>query len=237
MPGPPFLGSSGPTDSKWVAREFAKMQRQIDELRSARSLENATIGRGGLLVTDGSTGAQTAAAAQLAADQTTYNAKGGAIMVADAGGVVWDSFRDLQIPRAWTENIGSLNFTSSFTEYMGTQVIAVPYGMTQVTLIMNVSAGETLSSGTGNISVAPVLHQLDSGSTVLQDGIGVYVNSGTAAGPIVSFSFASIQGALATGCTQLQIGVSVADGISGGSRSPNSGSWQGTCFAMFSRGF
>jgi regulator of extracellular matrix RemA (YlzA/DUF370 family) len=237
MPGP-FLGSSTPTDSNWIARDLAKMQRQIDELRSARSLENATIGRGGLVVTDGSSAAQTAAAAQLASDQATYGAKGGSIMVADAGGVIWDSFRDLSISRAWIENIGSLNFTSSFTEYMGTQTIAVPYGMTQVTLTINVAAGETLSSGTGNLSVAPVIHQLDGSGALLQDGTGNYINSGTASGPIVSFSFASVQSALAPGCAQMQMGVSVADGISGGgARSANSGNWQGACLAVFSRGF
>lgn len=236
MPGP-FMGSSTPTDAKWIARELASLRREINELRSARSLENATVGRGGLVVTDGSTAAQTAAAAQLASDQATYGAKGGSIMVADSGGVIWDSFRDLMIPRAWTENIGSLNFTSSFTEYMGSQAIPVPYGMTQVTLYINVSAGETLSSGTGNLSVAAVLHQLDGSGTVLQDSAGVAINSGTAAGPIVSFSFASVQGTLTAGCAQLQIGVSVADAVSGATRSANSGNWQGACIAMFSRGF
>lgn len=233
----PFLGSSTPIDAKWVGREFDRMQRQIDELRAARTLENAEIGRGGLAVTDGTQAASTAASDQARTDQQN-GAKGGSIMVADSGGVIWDSFRDLAIPRAWTEQVGSLDFTSSFTEYMGTQLIPVPYGMSQVTLVMNVAAGETLTAGTGNLSVAPVLHQLDASSTVVSDGTGTYINSGSASGPIVSFSFASVQGALATGCTQLQIGVSVADVLGGGAtRGAATGNWHGICFAMFSRGF
>ena len=233
MPGP-HLGSASTPDTSWIAKKFADLERQVSELRAARTLENAQVGRGGLVVTDDTLAASTAAAAQLASDQAN-GAKGGSILVADSGGVIWDSFRDLGVPRAWIESVSNLNFTGSFTEYMGTQFIPVPYGMIYMTLIINVAAGETLASGNGSISVAPVLHQLDASNTVINDATGVYINSGVGSGAVVSFSFASVQAALTPGCTQLQLGVSVADAITG-TRSANSGNWQGTCFALFTRG-
>lgn len=233
MPGP-HLGSGLTPDASWIAKDLADIERELSELRAARTLENAQVGRGGLVVTDDTTAASTAAATQLASDKAN-GAKGGSILVADSGGVIWDSFRDLAIPRAWLENSTGLNYTGSATEYMGSQLIPVPYGMSTVTLTGKVSAGETLSSGTGSISVAAVLRQLDASGTTLQDNTGTAITSGAGSGPIVTFAFAALEAAIHPGCTQFQLGVSVQDAISG-TRSPNSGDWQGTCFALFSRG-
>jgi hypothetical protein len=50
----PTLGMGMPPDDSWIARELKDLQRQIVELRAARTLEAATIGAGGITVDGGS---------------------------------------------------------------------------------------------------------------------------------------------------------------------------------------
>ena len=50
----PRLGMGMPPDDSWVGRRLDDLQRQLNELRAARTLEAATIGKGGLTIAGGS---------------------------------------------------------------------------------------------------------------------------------------------------------------------------------------
>lgn len=60
MTGPPQLGQGMPEDASWIARRFEDLQRQVNELRSARGLEAATIGEGGVNIQGGALNIYTA---------------------------------------------------------------------------------------------------------------------------------------------------------------------------------
>src|SRR5579872_3842369 len=51
--GSPHLGMGMPTNSAWIADTFRDMQRQITELRAARTLDASTISPGGTLTIEG----------------------------------------------------------------------------------------------------------------------------------------------------------------------------------------
>lgn len=51
LPGTP--ASTIPPGDDWIARRLRDLQRQVDELKTARSLESSTIGRAGITVSGG----------------------------------------------------------------------------------------------------------------------------------------------------------------------------------------
>lgn len=211
QPGSP--GSQLPPGPDALVRRMRELEQRLSTLEHQRSLESATIGKGGLTVQDN-----------------------GSIRVIDTGGTIWDSDRDLSVPVGWTAQVGGLNFTGAWVNYMDSTILDIPYGMTRITIMINAMAGETLggSPGVGSLSVSSAIEWFDAAGVSLSVGGGIAVNSGQSQIP-VAYSFTTLQATLPANFRKFRIGASVADSIGTSTRVAGSGNWAAAVLAVFSR--
>lgn len=120
------------TDPGWIGRRFRRIERELQELRSAKNLQAASVGAGGVTVRDG-----------------------GDFQILDADGNVVFSAKDGPIRTWWQQ--GDLPATTfpdgGWNEYL-VAVIPVPLGYSTAIVQLFVSAGGTFTSS-GNVGVQP----------------------------------------------------------------------------------
>jgi hypothetical protein len=121
------------SDIGWIKRRIGELDRKIERLGAARRLESASIGAGGLHV------------------------RGGDIFLDDTNGVtLWKASEDpIKTRGAWASDSG-LSIPTTWTQ-IGLASAPVPAEFVGIGhFLVNVSAGDTMSSGTGSISVQPL---------------------------------------------------------------------------------
>lgn len=121
-------------DEGWINRKFADLQRQLNELRAAKRLQAATIGKGGLTVKDG-----------------------GNITILDGAGVeVWSALDGPIKSFSHAQSLDSPGLTSSWAEYL-TYTVPIPSGFTSCMISLFTSTGATAAvGGTINVGTRPV---------------------------------------------------------------------------------
>lgn len=119
----------------WINRKLHELERRVRELAAARRLEAATIGAGGLTVTAG----------------------GDIVLVDAAGDVVWKASEDpIKTRGGWASDTG-LAIPTTWTTLGYCQVPAPVGFIGQAHFTVNVSVGDTMASGSGSVSVQPMI--------------------------------------------------------------------------------
>ena len=150
----PRLGMGMPPDDSWIPRRLDDLQRQLNELRAARTLEAATIGKGGLTVAGGTL---TVEGGKLVVDGAGI-AESGNYVPGSAGWALQPNgnaeFNDLTlrggiigndaltapvVPNSFFTDDTGLSLTTSSRTYAST-AIAVPAGYSRAVVIAQVAA-------------------------------------------------------------------------------------------------
>lgn len=230
----PYLGMGMPADDGWIARRFEDLQRQLNELRAARTLEAATIGRGGLTIDGGTltiTGNGIAESGDYQAGVSGWalepngNAEFNNLTL--RGGIIGnDALANPIMFGSADQSVSNLNMPSA-TSVLTTANIAVPAGFTTAAILVSVQVGlsATSTASSGVQAVASVM----SPSAVDGDIIAGLALAGQAM---------SIPATLATALTGLSVGsitVAVKGNYFGSAPQSNTGNGHVTALAIFTR--
>lgn len=201
------------SDIGWIKRRLAMIERQVQQDRAARRLENATIGKGGLHV------------------------RGGDIFLEDEdGNVLWQASKDpTTFASDWAED-NAMSVPTSWTDVYSPKVIAVPRGYWYSLAQINAMVGDSFNP-TGNVSCAPLIRWIRADGTSSVE-VGPTTNSGNGDVSVAnSFYLRTAYFGVSPGAspwTGIQLGVRMVR--VGSELSPTSGNWHLSGAVIFKRG-
>lgn len=210
----PRLGMGMPPDESWIPKKFEDLQRQINELRAARTLEAASIGAGGLTSAnfDGTLDPPAAGTAGFGLAGKTGNAIFNNIVL--RGGIIGDDALTNPVSPFQFTNAVSATLTTTQTNFV-TATITVPAGFTSAS-ILALGTVEATNPGTGavNFLCATIIQALSQ------------ANSFGQVQPGAAMTFSSHRSAILTGLTG---GGTITAKVAGYHDAP-AGNWSGQAY-------